>query len=302
MPPRSLSDRLWSTPILLLSLTAMIWGGNAVAGRLAVGQVSPMVLTTGRWVVACSVLALIARADIRRSLPALLPRWRYVIWMGTLGFTAFNALFYEAAHRTSAVNMTILQGAIPVFVLLGALVAFRLRITPLQAIGMAVTVLGVVVLASQGEWHHLMSLTFNIGDLWMLVAGAFYALYTLGLRSRPAVPGLAFFSVMAATAALTSLPLLAVEVLRGDALWPTARGWLIILYVGLFPSLVSQLLYMRGVDLIGPGRAGLFVNLVPVFGALLAVVLLGEPFGWSSAASLVLVLGGIFIAEWRGRR
>ena len=298
----ALTRWLWSSPVLLLTIVALSWGANGVAGRLAVGEISPMVLTTARWAISCCLLALVARRDIAAALPLLAPRWFSVLWMGALGFTGFNALFYEAAHRTSAVNITILQGSIPVLVLVMTWVAHRVPITPMQAIGMVVTVAGVAVLASQGDWSRLAALQFNLGDVWMMVACVFYAFYTTGLRSRPPVSGLAFFAAMAAVAALTSLPLLAAEMARGEAVWPGAKGLAIVLYVGLFPSLISQLLYLRAVDLIGPGRAGLFVNLVPVFGALLAVLILGEPFGWSSAAALALVLGGIYIAERMGRR
>jgi len=93
---------------------------------------------------------------------------------------------------------------------------------------------------------------------------------------------------------------MAYEISSGTVIWPTLRGWLIILYVGLFPSFVSQILFMRGVELIGPGRAGLFVNLVPIFGALLAVLILGEPFAPYHAVGLALVLGGIWLAERQG--
>jgi drug/metabolite transporter (DMT)-like permease len=96
---------------------------------------------------------------------------------------------------------------------------------------------------------------------------------------------------------VTSLPLVAYEMAAGTVQWPTPKGWLIMLFIGLFPSFLAQLFFMRGVELIGPGRAGLFVNLVPVFGALMAVLILGEPFHLYHAAALVFVLGGIFIAE-----
>jgi drug/metabolite transporter (DMT)-like permease len=219
--------------------------------------------------------------------------------MGTLGFTGFNALFYAAAHHTSAVNLTILQGSIPVLVLVGTALFFGTRVRPLQVLGVSVTLLGVVAVSARGSLEVLRSLGFNIGDLWMLVASLFYAGYTLGLRRRPAVSGLVFFTAMAVAAFLTSLPLVAVEALAGTLQWPTPTGWAVLLYVGLCPSLLSQIFFIRGVELIGPGRAGLFVNLVPVFGALLAVVLIGEPFAWYHAAGLVLVLGGIGLAERR---
>ena len=140
---------------------------------------------------------------------------------------------------------------------------------------------------------------FRSGDVWMLVACCLYAGYTVALRTRPPVPGLVFFAALAGVALLTSVPLMAYEVASGTVTWPTLRGWLIVLYVGLFPSFVSQVLFMRGVELIGPGRAGLFVNLVPIFGALLAVLILSERFAAYHAVGLTLVLGGIWLAERR---
>jgi drug/metabolite transporter (DMT)-like permease len=290
---------LFGNAYLVLTLTAFMWAGNAVAGRLAVGEVSPMALTTLRWVIAASMMGFVARREVRASWPQLKERWASVVWMGTLGFTAFNALFYAAAYHTTAVNIAIIQGAIPVLVLIGALAAFGTRIRGLQVVGMGVTLVGVALVAAKGHLETLLQLAFNVGDVWMLVACGLYATYTLGLRNRPAVPGLAFFATMAGVAFLTSLPLLAWEILSGTVQWPTPKGWAILLYVGLFPSLLSQIFYMRGVELIGPGRAGIFVNLVPVFGALLAVVILGEPFHLYHAGALALVLGGIWLAERR---
>jgi drug/metabolite transporter (DMT)-like permease len=135
----------------------------------------------------------------------------------------------------------------------------------------------VVIVAARGEISVLRDLAFNIGDVWMVIACAAYAVYTLQLRDRPKVAGFTFFTVVALAALVISLPLFAYEVASGQVIWPDARGWAILLYVTLLPSLVSQIFFIRGVELIGPSRAGLFVNLVPVFGALLAVVLLGEP-------------------------
>lgn len=295
----SLWKGLWGQAYLLLILTTLMWGGNAIAGRLAVGQVSPMMLTGLRWVVVVSVMVPLFGRQIAAEWPKLKSRLGFTILMGAFGFTAFNALFYAAAHHTSAVNLTIFQGAIPVLVLLGTILIFGARVIPLQVLGMIVTILGVVVVSVKADLEILRTLALNIGDVWMLIACLFYAGYTLGLRHRPAVPGLVFFTAMAVVAFLSSLPLVGLEFAQGAAQWPTPTGWLILLYVALAPSLLSQIFYMRGVELIGPARAGLFVNLVPVFGALLAVVLLGEPFAFYHALGLVLVLGGIWLAERR---
>ncbi len=131
----------------------------------------------------------------------------------------------------------------------------------------------------------------------IFVGCLFYAGYTIVLPTRPKVSSLAFFTAMAIAAFLTSLPLLALEWAVGDAVWPSREGWAMVAFVGLGPSLIAQLFFMRGVELVGPNRAGLFVNLVPIFGAILAVALIGEPFGMIEGAALALVLGGIACAE-----
>src|SRR5215210_1799695 len=296
---RRVWDWLSGRPYLLLTLTMLMWGGNAVASRLAVGEVSPMALTALRWTVPVAILGVALRRQLLVHRHVLVERWRLVLLMGTLGFTVFNALMYLAAHHTTAVNITILQGSMPVFVLVGALLFYGTRIRGWQIAGMAVTLLGALLVATRADLATLTSFSFNMGDLWMLAACCLYAGYTVALRSKPTVPGLVFFAALAGVALLTSLPLVAYEVATGTVTWPTPRGWLIVLYVGLFPSFVSQVLFMHGVELIGPGRAGLFVNLVPIFGALLAVLILSEPFAAYHAVGLTLVLGGIWLAERR---
>lgn len=293
---------LYQRPALLLILTTLIWGSNAVAARLAVGHVSPMMLTTARWGIACIALWCVARQQVAQHLPALRGRWIYLVLMGISGFTAFNALFYTAAHHTTAVNLALIQGMIPVLVLLGGVLFLGLRVTALQILGVVITLAGVAIVASRGSWAVLMSLDFNVGDIGILLASLLYAGYTLGLRTRPPVPPLVFFSAVAGVAALASLPLLAAEVATGHFFWPTLWGWVIVVYVGLLPSFASQIFFIRAVELIGPGRASVFLNLNPVFGPALAVALLSEPVGVYHAVALAMVLGGIWIAERLGAR
>ena len=285
---------------LLLTLTALCWGANAVFGRLAVGEISPMALVTLRWLGALGLLAVVANAQVRRDWPVIRPHLMFVAAMGAVGFTGFNALYYVAAHSTTAVNIGIIQGAVPIFVLAGALVLYRTPVTRLQAAGVLVTTLGVVIVACRGEFARLATFTLNFGDLLMIVACLLYAGYTLGLRRRPPVSALGLFTVMAGAAFLTSLPLALAEAALGSFQWPTATGWLIVLLVTLLPSFLAQICFIQGVALIGPGRAGVFVNLVPVVASILALLVLDEPFELFHALALALVLGGIGLAE-RGR-
>ena len=299
---QTLKQRLWGNAYLLLTLTTLMWGGNAVAGRLAVDAISPMALTSLRWVVVCAVMPVLLRHQIRAHWPMLKAHWKFVVAMGTVGFTAFNALMYLAAYSTTAINIGILQGSIPVFVLIGAFIAYRTPIGPVQALGVLVTLLGVAVVASRGDIAVLRQFAFAPGDLFMIIACTFYAGYTVAIRSRPQVPGLVFFSALAMVACLVSLPLLVIEIAQGAFTVKTPQGWLILLYVAIGPSILSQLFFMRAVELIGPGRAGVFVNLVPVFAPILAVLILGEQLALYHGVALLLVLGGIFIAERLAKR
>lgn len=285
---------------LLLTLCAMSWGANAVAGRLAVGEVSPMLLTCLRWVGVVVLVVVFARATVVAHAAVLRQRWRYLALMGAFGFTLFNVLYYVAAHRTSAINLGILQGAVPVMVLLGSAVVYGTAVRPVQVVGILVTLLGVLVVTTGGRVQGLASLVFNSGDLLMLVACAVYAAYTVALRHRPEVPGMAIFGVMSVAAMLSSLPFAAWEALSGAVTPPTPRGWAVIGFVIVVPSFIAQLTFMRGVQLVGPARAGVFINLVPVFAAAFSVAVLGERFAFHHALALALVLGGIAIAE-RGR-
>ena len=293
----SIFKRLYSNPYFVLPAASLMWAGNSVIGRVAIGEVTPMALTFLRWFFVCCLMALFYRRPALEALPVLRGRWPWLIAMAVLGYTIFNALLYVAAQHTPAVNITLLQASIPVLVLLGGALLFRARVAPLQGLGTVLTLVGVAVVASGGDIARLAAFQFNIGDVFILIACMLYAGYTLGLRWRPPLAGLSLLVWFAVVAMAASIPLLIYEIASGAFFWPSWKGWLILVYVTICPSLLSQIFYMRGVELIGPGRAGLFINLVPVFGALMAVAFLREPFGWADAGAAVLVFGGIAVAE-----
>ena len=291
---------LWDRPLLLLSMTSMIWAGHAVVGKLAVGEIGPMTLTFLRWSLAVPLIWFAARGSLGRDLPQLRAHWVQILSLGAFGYTAFNALFYLAAYYTGALNMALIQACIPALVLIGAALGFGARPTAPQTLGAVATMAGVAVVASQGDPHRLLALGVNFGDLLLLVACVFYAWYALALRRRPAVSSISFLAAMALAALLTSVPPFLWEAARDGLRLPSARGFGVLLYAAIGPAFVSQLFFLRGVELIGPGRAGVFVNLVPIFGAFMAVALLGEPLKAYHLVALALVIGGIALAQ-RGR-
>jgi drug/metabolite transporter (DMT)-like permease len=289
--------RLYQWPGVLLTLTAIFWAGNAVAGRLAVGQIQPLQLVFLRWVMVLAVMWPLYGGHVREHWGEVRPRLIKIAVIGFMGFTGFNALFYWAAHTTTAVNIGILQGSVPVLVLAGAFLMHGTRATLLQVAGVMITAAGVVVVATRGMPLSILDIDLNRGDLAMLAACVFYAVYTVALRDRPNMPGAAFFTLLALISAITSLPMAVAEAAVSGFSWPTWQGLLVTLYVAIFPSCLAQLCFLRAVDLIGPGRTGVFVNLVPVFTAILAVVLIGERFAAFHAVALALVIGGIWLAQ-----
>ncbi len=302
MPPLNILPSKTSNlrAYLLLVLTMACWGMNAVLGRVAVGEVSPMTLVFLSWAVAVLILLFFTWRHLIRDWPVIRRHLLYFLIMGGLGYSAFNLLFYVAAHSTSAINIGIIQGGIPVFVLIGAFVMFRTRVTPLQMVGVVITIIGVAIVAGGGSFERLASLEINKGDALLLLAAAFYAGYTVGLRFRPELSPITFFMVVSIAAMLTSAPFALLEIAMGDFLAPTLTGWTVILLAALLASILSQITYIIGVSIIGPGRAGVFVNLVPIFAAIFAVTYLGEPFEMFHAIALVCVLTGIWISE-RGK-
>ena len=291
-------DRLYQRPVVLLVLTMLFWAGNAIAGQLAKGQITPLQLVLFRWIAVTAVMWPLFGREVLAHWHVARPQMGRVIVMAILGFTGFNVLFYLASLKTTGVNIGILQGSVPVFVLLGALVAHGTRVTAVQGLGVIVTLVGVIIVATAGAPWAVIDLGLNQGDAIMLIACLLYALYAVLLQGRPAMPGAAFFTLMAPIATITAIPPAITEaVLAADYAWPSAQGWLICAYVAIFPSCLAQLFFLRGVDLIGPGPAGLYTNLVPVFASVLAVLLLDQVFATYHALALGFVLGGIWLAQ-----
>lgn len=283
-----------------LCVTALFWGGNSVAGKMAVGHVSPMMLTTLRWVFALLVILVLMTPQIRRDWDKIKQHWLQLLAYGAIGFTTFNALLYSALKYTSAINAVILQAGIPMLIFLFNFMLFRTRASIAQVIGFTVTLIGVLITAAHGDIASLLQLEFNFGDALMIAACIVYAAYTVALRWKPAMHWQSFIAAPALGALISAIPLLFWEIGNGTVIVPDMTGWIIVLYAAIFPSLMSQVLYVRGVEMIGANRAGLFINAIPVFGTLLSVMLVGETFHTFHFIALLLVLGGITIAE-KGR-
>jgi drug/metabolite transporter (DMT)-like permease len=282
---------------LLLTLTTLFWGGNSVAGKMASGEISPMLLTFARWAVAALIVFAFALPDIRRDWPVIRRNLGRLFLFGALGFTLFNVILYTALTKTSAVSSSIVQAAIPASVYALNFLIFRVKTTVWQIAGFIVTLAGVMAVAARGDISRLASLHLNEGDALVLVAVVIYSLYTVCLRFKPDISWKSLIAALSLSAAIASVPFVIWEWRSGGLILPGNTGWLIVLYTGIFPSILSQVFFIRGVELIGANRAGIFTNLIPIFGTGLAIFVLGEKLETFHIAALVLVVAGIWLAE-----
>jgi drug/metabolite transporter (DMT)-like permease len=290
------------TAYVFLLTTALLWGGNAVAGKFAVGHISPMLLTLLRWLLAFLLVAAISTKQVRRDWEVLRKHIWLLAALGAFGFTFFNMALYSALNYTSAINVTIEQAAMPMVIFIANLVLFGMPVRIGQIFGFSLSLVGVALTAGHGSFAQLAGFQVNYGDALMLLAVLLYSGYTVALRFRPAINWQSLMTVMTFFAFLTAIPFTIWEWQSGALIPPDLTGTMVVLYTAILPSLAAQVLFIKGVEFIGANRAGLFINAVPIFGTLLAVALLGEDFRPYHAIALVLVLGGIWIAELSGRK
>lgn len=296
MDPR-LRKRLFSPALLLIVLPPLFWAGNFVIGRAVHGTVPPMTLSLWRWVLAMFFILPFAWKSVRRDFPLYMANRWLIVRLSLAGVVAFNSLVYVGLHETTAANALLLNSFIPVLIALFGALFFRERLHGVQAGGLLISCAGVVIIISHGDWHTLAALSFSHGDLIVFCAMVSFAFYTLWLRSVPSkIDRLGLMAAQIAVAFIFLVPLWLTEYARGIvAVWDTP-SLLALLYLGVFPSVLAYLLFNHGVARFGAAQAGLSIHLIPVFGAILAVLFLHESLHAYHAAGMAAILTGIWLA------
>lgn len=299
----TVTSRWHTSPYLLLSLTSLFWSLNWVIGRGIVGHVSPLALTFIRWTVAIAAMLPFAWPQIRRHWPLIRRRWRTIVWLAFWGTGLHNAFAYVGLQYTTATNGVILNSSIPIMIIVLGWLVYRDTITRLQAAGVAVSLAGILVIVARGDAGVLAELSLNKGDLIVLTGMVFWAAYTVFLRLKPPeLPGLALLACCGCVGIVLLLPLFLLEMaFWGGRVELNPATVSAMLYVGIFPSFVGYIFWNRGVHEVGPNVAGIFVHLMPAFGALLAWLFLGERIEPFHLAGIALILAGIALTT-RGRK
>ena len=299
--PASSGNWIANQPYLLLSVTALCWAGNAIVGRLAAGHIPPVTLSFLRWSLAFLLILPFAWKHLVRDWAAIRGKLGIMIVLSITGIGAFNTLQYWALEHTQALNILLLQSAAPLLVAVWSLILLGVRLTPAQALGILLSLAGVLMILLHGDLTTLSNIQFNKGDLIFIVALAIFGLYSVLSLKRPAIHGLSFVAFTFGAGAACLIPLFIWELFARPLMQIDANNLLSLFYVAVFPSTLAYLCFNRGVALIGANRAAPFFHVVPVFGTIMSIVFLGEhpqPFHLSGFA---LVLAGVFVASRKPR-
>jgi drug/metabolite transporter (DMT)-like permease len=286
-------DRRHTQAFLLLGLVMLLWAGNSIVARAVRHDIAPFTLAFLRWAGATLAVAPFAIRPLRRDWPAIRRGWRPLLFLGLMGIGAFNGLLYSGLQYTTASNALLLQAAIPAAMVLCDRLFFGVRSNAWQIVGVSASMLGVAAIVFEGDPAAALRLHFGFGDALILVSVVVWALYTVFLRVRPAISPTSFIAVTFSIGVLTMGPLAAIELRAGETIAWSGPIVAAILYVALLPSLLSYFIYNHATAIVGPANAGQAITLMPLFGAAIAAVLLGEGLHPFHFVGMAFILAGI---------
>ncbi len=299
------APKVTPTSALLLTLPPLLWAGNAVLGRMVSTMVSPMTLNLLRWLLALLLLLPLAGWVLRPGSP-LWQNWRRIAVLAVLSVGTYNAMLYLALHTSTAINVTLVASITPVWMLLIGRFFFGQGISKRQWLGAVMSIVGVMVVLSRGQWSVLASIELVPGDLYVLVAAAAWAYYSWMLAHPTSEPSIIRYNWSAFLVAQIALGMVWSVALAGGE-WALGLGqfkasWALlwaVVYIAVGPAILAYRAWGAGVARAGASIAGFFTNLTPLFTALLSSLFLGEAPHLFHALAFVLIAGGILVSSHR---
>lgn len=275
---------------LFLALANLFWAGNYVVGEIVTREITPISLTFFRWAFAFLPLIALAWLIERPDWRAALREWRLHLLQSALGLTGYTLLLYAALGLTGAVNAAIISAVNPATIALGAAVFLRERLGPVQVLGLVVAFAGVTIVLTSGDLGLLVEQGFGAGDLLVLASVLAWTVYSL-ISRRLVTPPITATAVQGVFAVVTMLPVIAVT---GVSLPSSAGGALGLAYIVIFPSMAGYAFWNIGASKVGPARAGIFLNLLPVFTVAIALAF-GATLEPPAVVGGALVIAGVYL-------
>ncbi len=296
-----MKPRLSPSTVFFLLMPPLLWAGNAVTGRMISALVPPITLNFIRWFLALLILIPLGYRAFARGNGLWTNARRYAL-LGLLGVGLYNALQYLALHTSTPVNVTLVGASMPIWMLVVGAAFFHSRVSARQWLGASLSILGVLLVLSHGNWRQLLDFHFVPGDLYMLIATVIWAFYSWLLTHTSDAPALradwaAFLLAQVLYGTLWSGLFAGMEWALTD--WAIHWSWPLVgalAFVTIGPAIIAFRCWGAGVQRAGPGLAAIFYNLTPLFAAVLSIVLLGETPQWHHGLAFVLILGGIIVS------
>ncbi len=282
-------------PYILLVIAPLCWAGNIVLARGVIEIIPPVSLAFWRWTIAFIILLPFVWKYAKQDWGLMILHWKMMIFLSLSGISLFNVLLYTAVHTTTAINGALIQTAMPAAIILISVMLFNDKINRIQATGAGLCVIGAVLVVLHGKISNFLSLSFKKGDLLMIIAVIFYALYSACLRKRPKIHPLSFLVYTFGIGALFLSPFYIWEMAYIDAGEVNKNFVFSILYVAIFPSIVGYFCWNKGLQMIGANRGGLFISLIPVFASFMAIIWLNESLMIFHVAGMGLIVTGMIL-------
>lgn len=288
---------------LFLLITALSWAGSVVAGRAASAHVPPYAISFIRWLAAFLIYLPFGGPVLWRQRRLLIRHFPILCAFALFGVVGFTVPYYVGLQYTAAVNATLMNGTGPIMILLLAFLMVGTPITFGQGLGIALASAGTIAIVLRGNFAGILDLEINIGDALVLASFFSWAVYTVMLKWRPdGMNQLAFLVALCGIASLMMLPMYLWEIHQGRVFEPTRDNLLIIGYAALFPSVIAYVCWNLAINRLGTGRASVTQYLIPVFGVVLSVSILGEDVAWFHLVGIASIFAGIYLASAARRK
>lgn len=293
---------LYNQPYLLAVLTYLFWALNIVVGRHAMASIPPVTLGLWRWLVAGMILLPFTWSYLKRDWPEIRKHLGILSIIGISGTTGYAVTSFWGLQYTQALNGLLIQCTMPLVIGVMTYLVIGERLSARQMTGIAISLIGVMVILLRGDPDVLHTISFNRGDLWFVAAMLIFAIYSpLTRKYRPQIHPMSFLSISIITGCVATIPLYVWEVATLGSPAINLQTIMIVLYLAIFPSIISYLCLNRGIQLIGPNAVAALYPLIIVFGSSAAIVFLGERPEWYHIAGTVFIVSGVLLATWQQR-
>ena len=284
---------------LLLTLSVLFWAGNFIVGKFAtLFEVPPLTLNVLRWLSVWLILMPFTYKEIYNNLPYIKKNWFVISFMGLITISTFNSVVYFALNHTQVINAVLVLAAIPAATIIFSSFMNIEKTNIFQLLGLFLSILGIGAIISNGDVQKIVSLNFNKGDVWMLVCVITWALYsTLLKKNKFSFSQFTLIQLMVTAGLIFLIPQLFYEKSIGLEINFNKAFFIILFYVVAFPAIAAYYCWQKGVQIIGPNRASMFIQLMPLFSAVMAIIIFKEKFELYHFVGATFIVSGIYLSN-----